>query len=397
MAKIPIVDLKAQYQRIRSEVRKAIDEVLESQQFILGSQVERFEQEAASYLGCRAAVGVASGSDALLLSLMALEIGAGDGVVVPPFTFVSTVSAITRLDGTPTFVDIDPESYLMSVEQLEALLAERCHPSPGGEGVAERKSGCRIKAVVPVHLFGQVCPMAEIASLAADYRLRIVEDVAQAFGSHAALAQGAFKTAGTIGELGCFSFFPTKNLGGLGDGGLVATDQVEIADKIRVLRTHGESSKYKHQAVGLNSRLDAIQAAVLRVKLRYIDQWCEERIQRAQLYRNLFLATGLIENEVIRIPALASGRSHVFNYYVIRAQRRDELKSFLAGQEIQTEIYYPLPLHLQPCFAHLGYRKGDFPNAELAATEVLALPLYPELTAEQQEIVVRKISEFYRK
>ena len=397
MAKIPIVDLKAQYQRIRSEVRKAIDEVLESQQFILGSQVERFEQEAASYLGCRAAVGVASGSDALLLSLMALEIGAGDGVVVPPFTFVSTVSAITRLDGTPTFVDIDPENYLMSVEQLEALLAERCHRGPGGEGVAERKSGCRIKAVVPVHLFGQVCPMAEIASLAADYRLRIVEDVAQAFGSHAALAQGAFKTAGTIGELGCFSFFPTKNLGGLGDGGLVATDQVEIADKIRVLRTHGESSKYKHQAVGLNSRLDAIQAAVLRVKLRYIDQWCEERIQRAQLYRNLFLATGLIENEVIRIPALASGRSHVFNYYVIRAQRRDELKSFLAGQEIQTEIYYPLPLHLQPCFAHLGYRKGDFPNAELAATEVLALPLYPELTAEQQEMVVRKISEFYRK
>ncbi len=377
MTKIPIIDLKAQYQTIRDELRRAIDKVLDSQQFVLGPTVEKFEQEAASYLGCPHAIGVASGSDALLLSLMALEIGPGDGVVVPPFTFIATVTAITRLGARPIFVDIDSENYLLSVEQLEARL---------------KKSGSGIKAVMPVHLFGRVCAMTDIALLAAGHRLHIVEDVAQAFG-----ARAGSKAAGTIGDLGCYSFFPTKNLGAIGDGGLVATGRPELAAKLRMLRSHGESAKYNHQAVGLNSRLDAIQAAVLSVKLRHIDQWCDERIRRADFYRKLFLSTGLAGSDTVRIPAAGDGRSHVFNYYVIGAERRDALRNFLTAEDIQTEIYYPLPLHLQPCFSHLNYRKGDFPNAEKAAAEVLALPIYPELTVEQQERVVGKISEFYRK
>ena len=380
MAKIPIIDLKAQYAAIRDEVRRAIDEVLESQQFILGPAVEKFEREAAAYLGAEHAVGVASGSDALLLSLMALGIGPGDGVIVPPFTFFATVSAITRLGATPVFADIDPESFLLDGKQVEALLA-------GG-----RKSGARIKAVLPVHLFGRVGPMAEIAALAAKHQLYIVEDVAQAFGARA----GA-KAAGTIGDLGCFSFFPTKNLGGAGDGGLIATDRPELAEKLRMLRAHGETSKYRHELIGLNSRLDSLQAAVLSVKLRHTDKWCEERIGRAGRYGELFRAAGLTGNGVRAIPAAGGGRAHVFNYYVVRIERRDELKKFLAGAGIQTEIYYPLPLHLQPCFGYLGGRQGDFPHAERAAEEVLALPIYPELTAEQQEAVVGKIADFYRK
>ena len=396
MVKIPIIDLKAQYETIRDELRQAIDEVLESQQFILGPAVEKFEREAASYLGCRDAIGVASGSDALLLSLMALDIGPGDAVVVPTFTFFSTVSAVTRLGATPVFVDIDPDSYLMSVKQLKALLTDGCRAAAGGN-IVERKSGSRIKAVIPVHLFGRMCPMTEIAPLAANHRLRIVEDVAQAFGARAALAAGDSKASGTIGVLGCFSFFPTKNLGGIGDGGLIATNEPKLADTLRMFRAHGEISKYKHEAVGLNSRLDAIQAAALRVKLRHIDEWCEKRIQRAGSYEKLFLATSLIKKAAVRIPAVSSDKSHVFNYYMIRAQRRDELRNFLTGEGIQTEIYYPLPLHLQPCFTQLGYRKGDFTDAERAAEEVLALPLYPELPAEHQETVVRTIADFYRK
>ncbi len=376
MENIPIIDLKAQYRSIRGEVRRAIDEVLESQQFILGPTVEKFEHEVATYLGCRHAIGVASGSDALLLSLMALGIGAGDGVVVPPFTFIATVTAITRLGATPIFVDIEPENFLLDVERLDALL---------------KKHSDKIKAAIPVHLFGRMCPMAEIAALAARHRVRVVEDVAQAFG-----ASAGTKAAGTIGALGCFSFFPTKILGGMGDGGLVATGEPELAAKLRMLRAHGESAKYNHTVAGVNSRLDAIQAAVLRVKLRHVDAWREERIRRADLYQKLFLAAGL-PGGAVRVPAPGDGNSHVFNYYVVRAERRDELKTFLTAAGVQTEIYYPLPLHLQPCFGYLNYRAGDFPNAEKAAAEVLALPLYPELKAEVQECVVGQISAFYKK
>ncbi|HEX9444985.1 MAG TPA: DegT/DnrJ/EryC1/StrS family aminotransferase [Candidatus Binatia bacterium] len=380
MAKIPILDLQAQYQTIRDEARRAIDEVLESQQFVLGPAVEKFEREAAAYLGGKHAVGVASGSDALLLALMALGIGPGDGVIVPPFTFFATVSAITRLGATPLFADIDPESFLLDVKQVEALLTDG------------KKPVARIQAVLPVHLFGRIAPMAELAALAAAHSLHIVEDVAQAFGARA----GA-KAAGAIGDLGCFSFFPSKNLGGAGDGGLILTDRPELAEKLRLLRAHGESSKYRHELVGLNSRLDSIQAALLSVKLRRIDAWCEERIRRAGRYGELFRAAGLVGNGVRAVPAAGAGRAHVFNYYVVRVERRDELKEFLAGAGVQTEIYYPLPLHLQPCFAYLGGRKGDFPHAERAAGEALALPIYPELAAGQQEAVVEKIAAFYRR
>lgn len=394
---IPLLDLKAQYQRIGAEIRRAIDEVLESQQFILGKTVQRFEEEAAAHLGCSHAVGVASGSDALLLSLMALGIGPGDAVIVPPFTFFSTVSCITRLGATPVFVDIDPETCLIDARKVEALLEERCKPAPDGQGLTESQSGRRIKAILPVHLFGQSCLMAPLVTLAQRYRLRIVEDVAQAFGARAALLQGESKYAGTIGDLGCFSFFPTKTLGGIGDGGLVTTNRKDRAEKIRTLRHHGESSRYRHEAIGLNSRLDEIQAAVLSVKLRYLDQWVDERIQRARLYLELFSATGLLGDRILRVPTPDAGRSHVFNYYVIHVQDRDGLKNFLHEQGVETGVYYPIPLHLQPCFASLGHRKGDFPNAELAAAQVLALPIYPELAFEQQQFVVEAIKNFYRK
>ena len=395
--KIPLLDLKAQYQRIGAEIRQAIDEVLDSQQFILGTTVRRFEEQAAAYLQCEAAIGVASGSDALLLSLMALGIGAGDAVVVPPFTFFSSVSCITRLGAIPVFVDIDPASCLMDLKKVEALIEERCRPHPDGQGLIDSKSRRRIKAILPVHLFGQCCSMAPLVAVAQRYHLYIIEDVAQAFGAKAILPQGVSKAAGTIGDLGCYSFFPTKTLGGMGDGGLVATRQKKLADKVRMLRTHGADSKYHHLEVGINSRLDAIQAAVLMVKLRHLEQWCEERIERARRYQKLFAETGLAGDGIIGLPLPSGGRSHTFNYYVIRVQQRDELKRHLEKQGIQTEVYYPLPLHLQPCFAHLGHRRGDFPDSELAAAQLLALPMYPELALEQQEAVVQEIRNFYRK
>ena len=391
--KIPLVDLRAQYAGIRSEVDEAFDEVLESQQFILGPAVKRFEEQMAAYLGCEHAVGVASGSDALLLALMALEVGPGDAVLVTPFTFFSTVSSITRLGATPIFVDIDPDNYLLSAEATAAFLEER--------GRLERSqtldgnTGLRLRALLPVHLFGQCCAMKEFGALAEKYHLHIVEDVAQACGAQTTVA-GHARFAGAIGDLGCFSFFPSKTLGGFGDGGLVTTGNPELAAKLKMLRMHGESTKYHHQVTGINSRLDSLQAAVLSVKQRYLEAWCEQRIQRAQIYHGLFTETGLLGENILRVPLQTANRSHVFNNYVISVRRRDELKQFLAEQGIQSEVYYPVPLHLQPCFAGLGYKTGDFPQSERAAKEVLALPLYPELTLEQQQTVVGAVKEFYR-
>lgn len=395
--KVPLLDLKAQYGRIQSEVRLALDEVLDSQAFILGPSVQQFEEQVASYLQCNSAIGVASGTDALLLSLMALGIGAGDGVLVPAFTFFSTVSCVTRLGATPLFVDIDPESYLMDTKAVEVLLKGQFKPHPEGQGLFDPKTHCRIKIILPVHLFGQCCSMSSLVSLGHKYHLTIVEDVAQAFGARFQLGPGISKAAGTAGDMGCFSFFPTKTLGGIGDGGMVATDQSPLADKVRMLRVHGQGSKYHHPAVGINSRLDVIQAAVLKVKLRHLDQWHDERIQRADLYHSLFLTTGLVGNQIITLPPVSNGKSHVFNCYVVRVQRRDELRQYLGEHGIQTQVYYPLPLHLQPCFDYLGYHKGDFPNSELVASQVLAIPIYPELTSEQQEFVVERIADFYRK
>jgi dTDP-4-amino-4,6-dideoxygalactose transaminase len=391
---VPIVDLRAQYATIRDEVRKAIDEVADSQQFILGPAVERFEQQMAQYLQCAFAMGVASGSDALLLALMALGVGPGDAVIVTPFTFFSTVSAIMRLGAKPLFVDINRDSYLLSVQGVEQFIDQRGRIQNGR--MVDIATELRIKALLPVHLFGMCCSMAEFQAVAKKYKFQIVEDVAQACGARI-VVDGLKKFVGTIGDVGCFSFFPSKTLGGFGDGGLVTTNDKELAAKVTLLRMHGERKKYYHAAIGINSRLDSLQAAVLAVKQKYLETWCECRSQKATTYHELFGQTGLVEKQLIRIPPLSNNKSHVFNNYVIRAERRDELKQFLAEQRIQSEIYYPLPLHLQTCFANLGYKKGDFPQAELAARQVLALPLYPELTPAQQESVVEHVQAFYRR
>ncbi len=392
-AKIPIVDLRAQYANLREEIGRAIDAVADSQQFILGPAVCQFETEMAGFLGANHAVGVASGSDALLLALMALGVGPGDAVITTPFTFFSTVSSITRLGATPLFVDIDDDGYLLSAAKLKEFLSRRARIENGA--TIDEKTGGRIKALLPVHLFGELCDMTSLVETAREYGLEIVEDVAQACGARQNLG-GQEIFAGAIGELGCFSFFPSKNLGGFGDGGLVSARTEELAARLRMLRMHGESTKYHHQVTGLNSRLDSLQAAVLSVKLKYLNSWCDRRIACARNYQKLFSASGLVGKQVLAIPTAPTNTSHVFNNYCIRAERRDELKQFLAAAGIQSEIYYPLPLHLQQCFAELGYQHGDFPQAELAATQVLALPLYPELTAPQQETVVGAVARFYR-
>jgi len=391
--KIPLVDLRAQHAKIRAELRLAIDEVIESQQFILGPAVTRFEAQMANYLNCAHAVGVASGSDALLLALMALDIGPGDAVITTPFTFFSTVSSITRLGATALFVDIDADDYLLSAQALNQFLSERGKIHDGV--TIDSKTGRRIKALLPVHLFGQCCAMNELVALAQQYPMHIVEDVAQACGARMEI-NGQTKFAGTVGALGCFSFFPSKTLGGFGDGGLVSANPKELADRLRMLRMHGESAKYHHEVTGINSRLDSLQAAVLSVKQKYLEMWCEKRIGRADSYYRLFKQSGILGKGVLAIPPMSTGRSHVFNNYVIGAERRDTLKQFLADQGVQSEIYYPLPLHLQKCFADLAYRRGDFPHAELAANQVLALPLYAELSAGQQATVVERICAFYR-
>ena len=392
--KIPIIDLRAQYAKIGAELRLAIDEVIESQQFILGPAVTRFEAQMANYLNCAHAVGVASGSDALLLALMALDISPGDGVVTTPFTFFSTVSSITRLGATPLFVDIDADDYLLSAKALNQFLRERGKVRDGV--TIETKTGRRIKALLPVHLFGQCCAMNELVALAQQYPMHIVEDVAQACGARLEV-NGRTKFAGTIGELGCFSFFPSKTLGGFGDGGLVSAESNELAERLRMLRMHGESAKYHHELTGINSRLDSLQAAVLSVKQQHLETWCAARIERADNYFRLFKQSAILGKGILAIPPASADRSHVFNNYVIRAERRDALKQFLADHGVQSEIYYPVPLHLQKCFADLGYQRGDFPNAELAVSQVLALPLYAELSASQQETVVEQICAFYRR
>ncbi len=392
--KIPLVDLRAQYGQIRDEVRQAIDEVNESQQFILGPAVMKFEQQMAVYLRCEQAVGVASGSDALLLALMALGIGPGDAVITTPFTFFSTVSSITRLGARPLFVDIDGDSSLLSAAAVGKFLAERAQARNGQP--VDAQTGVRIRAILPVHLFGQCCAMNELTSVARHFNLEIVEDVAQACGARIRIGNEN-RFAGAVGTLGCFSFFPSKNLGGFGDGGMISSNDRELGDRLRMLRMHGERSKYHHEVTGINSRLDSLQAAVLAVKQRHLENWCERRILRAETYHQLFSQSGLLGRGVKNIPPSITDKSHVFNNYVIGAERRDELKEFLADEGIQTETYYPLPLHLQNCFADLGHKKGDFPHAELAASRVLALPLYPELSAAQQELVVERIQSFYRR
>jgi dTDP-4-amino-4,6-dideoxygalactose transaminase len=386
---VPLLDLKAQYATIRDKVRSAVDLVLEGQRFILGSEVAQLEGEIASLCGVPAAIAVASGTDALLISLKAAGVGPGDAAVTVPYTFFATAGTIVNLGARPIFVDIEESGFTMDAGQLADLLARECVVIPGSRQLTHRRTGATVKAIVPVHLYGQCADMDEIVEIGRNYNLAVIEDACQAIG-----AKYREKVAGALGDAGCFSFFPSKNLGGAGDGGMVVTRNRDLGERIRLLRTHGAHAKYFHSVVGFNSRLDEIQAAVLRVKLPYLEQWSQARRRNAEIYSRAFEQAGV--KIYVKTPPALSGRSHIFHQYVIRCHLRDELQQFLKGRGIGTEVYYPLPLHEQECFKSLGYRPEDFPRAHDASKQTLALPVYPELTEEQLKYVVDCIAEFYR-
>ncbi|MGQ0761910.1 MAG: DegT/DnrJ/EryC1/StrS family aminotransferase [Acidobacteriota bacterium] len=391
---VPLLDLKAQYATMRDELREAIDRVADSQHFILGPEVETLEKQVAEYSQCKFGIGVSSGSDALLVALMAIDLKPGDEVITTPYTFFATAGAVARLGGKSVFVDIDPETYNIDPAAIGAAVTDRT------------------RAIIPVHLYGQMADMNPLMELARRHGLYVIEDAAQAIGSE---YEG--RRAGSIGHFGCFSFFPSKNLGGFGDGGMVTTNDSVLADRVKLLRNHGYRPKYYNKVVGGNFRLDAIQAAVLRVKLKYLDNWTAGRQRNAARYRDLFEQAEI----AIRPNTLAElrpgtgtdGRSslngaagvvlpteqpngrHIYNQFVIRSGRRDALIAFLKARKIGTEIYYPVPMHMQECFADLGYGAGDFPESEIAAAASLALPIYPELTDEMMASVVHSIADFY--
>lgn len=367
---VPFFDLTEQFRSIQGDVQEAVERVLTSQQFVLGDEVAEFECDLAEYCDSRDAIGCASGTDALILSLMALDIGPGDEVITTPFSFFATASAITRVGATPVFVDIDPVSYNFDVEAVEAAITPQT------------------RAIMPVHLFGQCAEMEPLWRLAARHGIAIVEDACQAIG-----ASYRGRRAGVLGTLGCFSFFPTKNLGGAGDGGIITTDDPVLAQRLRRLRVHGDQGGYTHTEVGLNSRLDALQAAVLSVKLRHLDAWANARRTNAAVYDLLIGGSGLVGDVVL--PHAKADRIHVYNQYCVRIPngRRDDVLKSLRAQQIGCAVYYPKPLHLQECFADLGYQLGEFPVAEQAADEVLALPVYPELGAERVEQVVNGLEK----
>ena len=386
MTNVPLLDLKAQFAQIRAEVMPAIDQVCASQHFILGEHVRALEEEVARYCGASAGIGVSSGTDALLLALMALGIGAGDEVITSPFTFFATAGTIARTGARPIFCDIDPVTFNLSPAAVQTFIHEQCAER---EGLINRATGGRIKALMPVHLYGQSADMDPLMAIARRHRLKVIEDAAQAIGTE--YKNGV--RAGSIGDVGCFSFFPSKNLGAFGDAGLCTTNDAELAESLRVLRVHGGKPKYFHAVVGGNFRIDELQAAVLRVKLKYLDGWTEGRQRNAAYYDAAFADAGL--GEKLRTPPAVPGYRHIFNQYVVRAQNRDALRARLTERGIGSEIYYPMPLHLQKCFAYLNHRAGDFPQSERAAAETLALPIYPELNEAQLAHVVATIAEFY--
>lgn len=361
---IPLLDLKAQYATIKDEVKLAIDDVLEHQSFILGSKVEAFEKEVAAYCDVGHAIGVASGTDALLLALMAIDLKPSDEVITTPYTFFATAGSIARLGAKTVFVDIDPKTYNINPSLIEKAITKRT------------------KAIIPVHLYGQCADMDPILAVAKKHNLTVIEDAAQAIG-----AKYKNRQAGSIGHFGCFSFFPSKNLGAFGDGGMVVSNDANLAERVRVLRVHGSKPKYYHEFVGCCSRLDALQAAVLSVKLKYLNQWTKQRCFNAKRYDSLLKGTSVI------VPHVEDFNFHIFNQYIIRVKNRDQVREHLTQKKIGTEIYYPLPLHLQKCFKGLGYKAGDFPESEKAANETLGLPIYAELTDAQQKEVVAAIKE----
>ena len=385
MTNVPLLDLKAQYAQIRAEVMPIIEEVCASQRFILGEHVLGLEAEVANYCSSAAGIGVSSGTDALLLALMALQIGVGDEIITSPFTFFATAGTIARLGARPVFCDIDPATFNLSPAAVAEFVERRCTVRDGR--LINRGTGGCVKGLMPVHLYGQSADMDPLMSIAGQYGLKVIEDAAQAIGTE---YKGV--RVGSIGDIGCFSFFPSKNLGAFGDAGLCTTNDDLLAESMRVLRVHGGKPKYFHAVIGGNFRIDELQAAVLRVKLKYLDGWTAARQRNAAFYDAAFAAADIAQ---VIPPREVGGGRHIFNQYVVRVQNRDALKDHLTARSIGTEIYYPVPLHLQQCFAYLQHAAGDFPESERAARETLALPIYPELTEAQLEYVVASVAEFY--
>ena len=383
--KVPLLDLHPPLKDLRDEIVEAVTRVIDSTQYIMGPEIDELEKEIAEYCGTEDAVGVSSGTDALLISLMVLDVGPGDIVLTTNFSFFATAGVVARLNATPVFVDIDPETFNIDPEQLRFTLAEM-----------DEQRRKRVKALIPVHLYGQCANMAEILKIAETFNIPVIEDCAQAIGAECEI-NGKIRCAGSMGDFGCFSFFPSKNLGGIGDGGIVTVNKPKLSELLRLKRVHGAERSYYHRMIGGNFRLDPIQATVIRIKLNHLNGWHQQRQKNAQYYNMLFAESEL--NEKIRTPSIMHPKTmqnhHIFNQYVIRTERRDELQSFLESQGISSGVYYPIPFHLQECFKFMGGNKGDFPVSESAAKEVLALPVYPGITTDMQERVVEQIKAFH--
>jgi dTDP-4-amino-4,6-dideoxygalactose transaminase len=377
--KVPLLDLKAQLDTIRPELFKAVGDVLDSTQYIMGAAVAELEKQIAGYSEVQHAIGVSSGTDALLIALMALDVKPGDLVITTPYSFFATAGVVARLGAWPVFVDIDPATFNLDPQKLKRWFTK--NPS----------SAAKVKAIIPVHLYGQCADLDPILEISARYNVPVIEDAAQAIGARYPSKSG-LKKAGTLGSMGCYSFFPSKNLGGIGDGGMIVTNDSALAEKLITLRNHGSHPKYYHSLIGGNFRLDTIQAAALLVKLPYLENWHQARQRNAQYYDKA------LAGSAVQTPQIVYQRAyHIYNQYVIIApEKRDELRRYLAESEIGTEVYYPVPFHLQECFKYLGYRRGDFPHSEYAAEHSLALPIYPELTEEMQAYVAEKVVKFYQ-
>jgi dTDP-4-amino-4,6-dideoxygalactose transaminase len=385
---VPLLDLKPQYQPLAAQIQAAIAKVCASQHFILGPEVRELEAAVATYSQCRYGIGVSSGTDALLLALMALEIGPGDAVITSPFTFFATAGTIARAGARPLFCDIDPVSFNVSPAAVERFIAAQCEQRD--QVLVHRASGTRVRALMPVHLYGQVADMDPLMKIARRHGLKVIEDAAQAIGS----ADAEHRTSCSFGDIGCLSFFPTKNLGAFGDAGMCVTNDAALAERMDVLRVHGGKPKYYHALIGGNFRLDELQAAVLNIKLKHLDAWSAGRRRNAAYYDAAFASAQL--GDAVVTPHAQPGARHIYNQYVIRVSDRDALRQHLSGMGVGTEIYYPVPLHVQQCFAYLGGRSGDFPLSEQAAAQTLALPIFPELADGQLQYVVDSIAAYFR-
>ena len=387
VSSVPLLDLKRQYAPIRGEVQDVINEVCDSQWFVMGPNVTALEEQIAEYSQCEHGIGVSSGTDALLVALMALDVDASDAVITTPYTFFATGGTISRLGAQPIFCDIEPDTYNLDPQKVREFLETRCEQ--GDSGLQTKDGGKRVRVIMPVHLYGQTADMDAFSAIADEYGLHVIEDAAQSIGSEYVNGE----RAGSAGSIGCFSFFPSKNLGAFGDAGMCTTRDADLAERLRILRVHGGEPKYYHSVVGGNFRLDALQAAVLIVKLKYLDAWTEGRQSNARYYDQAFADAGLTEH--VGLPVTRTGRRHIYNQYIIRVPNRDALREHLAAAGVGTEIYYPVPLHLQQCFASLAYQEGDCPLSEQAANETLAIPVFPELSHAEKDYVVEKIGEFF--